>query len=204
MTVKDDQAPEAQICPARPPTDHYPTPPEMVRALLSVESFPGGCWEPCAGSGDMAAVLREAGHTVRATTIEAVVNKADRPRFRVQGGIDFLTQAETRHPNIITNPPFRIAEEIVRHALSLRPAKVSILLNMRFLASVGRTAGLFRSNPPARVWLFGDRTSMYPAGYDGPRGSSTENYCWIIWESPQRMTAPTLGFLLARDFKDQK
>jgi len=47
--------------PARPPTDHYPTPPEMVRALLSVESFSGGIWEPCAGSGDMAAVLREAG-----------------------------------------------------------------------------------------------------------------------------------------------
>ena len=32
--------------PRRVPNDFYPTPPEAVRALLSVESFEGSIWEP--------------------------------------------------------------------------------------------------------------------------------------------------------------
>ena len=53
----------------RPDDDFYPTPAECTRALLSVESFAGGIWECCAGMGDMAVVLREAGYTVTATTL---------------------------------------------------------------------------------------------------------------------------------------
>lgn len=33
--------------------DFYPTPPEMTRALLSVELFYGAIWEPACGDGAM-------------------------------------------------------------------------------------------------------------------------------------------------------
>lgn len=186
---------------AKPGLNHYPTPPEATRALLSVERFPGGIWEPCAGSGDMAAVLREAGYTVRATTVEAAKYDPKRPKFRVQGGVDFLDEVEASHPNIVTNPPYNRAEAILRHALSLGPAKVALFLNIKFLASETRARGLWREHPPARVWVVGDRVSMFPAEWDGARNSTTETHAWFVWELPQRQAMPGIGWLLAKDFK---
>ena len=49
--------------------DFYATPPEAVRALLSVENFSGTLWEPACGDGAIVNVLREAGHTVYATDL---------------------------------------------------------------------------------------------------------------------------------------
>lgn len=182
--------------------NHYPTPPEATRALLSVERFPGGIWEPCAGTGDMAAVLREAGYTVRATTIEAAKYDPKRPKFRVQGERDFLAEAETSHPNIVTNPPYNRAEEILRHALSLGPAKVALFLNLKFLGAECRVRGLWREFPPARVWVVGNRVSMFPADWEGERNSTTETHAWFVWELPQRIAAPAIGWVMAKDFAD--
>jgi hypothetical protein len=186
----------------KPGNNHYPTPPEATRALLSVEAFPGGVWEPCAGSGEMAAVLREAGCTVRATTLEEAQYDPRRPKHRVKGGVDFLGEAESAHPNIVTNPPYNRAEEIIRHALSLRPAKVAMLLNIGFLGAECRARGLWIEHPPARVWVIADRITMYPADYEGKKGSTNQTHAWFVWELPQRRGAPEIGWVLAKDFKD--
>lgn len=165
----------------RPDDDHhYPTPPEATRALLSAERFGGGIWEPCAGSGDMAAVLREAGYTVRATTLGAGRADRDAPKHRVIGDADFLAQPEFGAPNIVTNPPFKIAEAIIRHALDLRPVRLCLLMNLKFLGSIGRGKGLFRTNSPSRIWVFMDRITMYPAGYVGLRFTTTETMAWFV------------------------
>lgn len=50
--------------PRRVPHDFYPTPPEAVRALLSVETFEGSIWEPACGDGAISKVLLDAGHEV--------------------------------------------------------------------------------------------------------------------------------------------
>ncbi len=194
----------------RPDSDHYPTPPEAVRALLSVEAFPGGIWEPCAGTGDMAEVLREAGHTVRATTIEDVKNDPKRPKRRVVGGVDFLAKTETKHPNIITNPPYGklygekdrfAAEKMIRHAFGIGATKIAMLMNRKFYGSVGRARGLWVDCPLARIWEFADRLTMYPADYDGKKGTSTETYAWFVLEYPFQKVIPPCGLLIAGDFK---
>jgi hypothetical protein len=46
--------------PGRAAHDFYPTPPEAVRALLSVESFEGSIWEPACGDGAISRTLVEA------------------------------------------------------------------------------------------------------------------------------------------------
>lgn len=186
--------------PIRPDDDHYRTPAPATMALLRVEAFGGGIWEPCAGSGDMAAVLREAGHTVRATTIGAGLHDPKRPKHRVIGGVDFLRQTTLAHPNIVTNPPFGrprkgICEEIIRHAIALRPVKAAFYLDLTFLGGQERGRGLWADFPPARVWVLSDRVTMYPAGYDGPKGTTTQTTAWFVWEAPFLRRAPALGWV---------
>src|SRR5271163_3609203 len=56
-----------QPIPRRIPNEFYPTPPEAVRALLSVEAFDGSIWEPAVGEGAITKVLTEAVHEVVST-----------------------------------------------------------------------------------------------------------------------------------------
>ncbi len=182
----------------RPPDDHYPTPPEVTQALMSVEEFDGNVWEPCAGDGGMADVLR-AKYRVLATTIKPTGQCSC---FNGVGGdVDFLKQDGSISDNIITNPPFNISEAIIQHAISIEPIKIAMLLNIRFLGSRKRKEGLFKEHPPKRIWVFCDRPSMYPADWDGPRGTTTETFSWWIWEWPFEVQKPELGWLDSREFK---
>ena len=74
----------------------YPTPPEAVRALLSVESFDGSIQEPACGQGHISRALLAAGHEVVS---------ADLNDFGFgETGQDFLAQAE---PAPSTSSPTR-------------------------------------------------------------------------------------------------
>ena len=66
------------------PADHdfYPTPPEAVRALLSVEQFDGLIWEPACGDGAIAKELARHDHSVHPTDLI--------DRGYGIGGLDFL------------------------------------------------------------------------------------------------------------------
>ena len=96
---------------SRKATDLYPTPPEVTVALMRFLKLPAGTdiWEPARGQGDMVRALADCGMAVYGTDI--------------RDGIDFLT---TRQPGnapaadwIITNPPFSLADEFIRHAAGL-------------------------------------------------------------------------------------
>lgn len=189
--------------PARPADDAYWTPPEATRALLSVEAFAGVIWEPCAGGGWMAEVLREAGHKVRATTLLDDVDDDERPLRWVRGGIDFLADDpgdDWPICNIVTNPPYRHAEACIRRAIDLGAVKTCMLLDISFLGSQRRGAGLFADHPPARVWVMSSRVTMYPAGYEGPRGATTQTHAWFVWER-SRTGSPVIGWINPADFR---
>jgi hypothetical protein len=175
----------------RPTSDDYPTPPECTRALMSREAFGGPIWEPCAGEGVMADALREK-HKVFATTYQDTD-----PRFdaftSVLGGVDFLEQTTLRGSSIVTNPPYgylygkrdaQAAEKIIWHAISLKPTKLDCFLNLKFMASVRRKNGLFMQHPPARIYIFSDRPSLYPSGWEGKRTPTTETFAWFVWDWP--------------------
>lgn len=159
----------------RPKDDHYPTPPEVTRALLMNETFEGGIWEPCAGYGDMSNVLKEQ-YVVIATTLHE-------GRNGVAGGYDFFGFDKSIAPNIVTNPPYHCVNEFVIHALDLKPRKMALLLNINFLGSEKRRQLIFSKNPFARIVMLSNRVSFYPVGWEGARTSTTQNYAWFIWES---------------------
>jgi len=124
--------------------DFYPTPPEGTRALLSVEQFHGPIWEPACGEGDISRVLIEAGHDVVSTDL--MDRGYGTPR------VDFLMEWEPRAPNIITNPPFKNAEEFVRKALSLTTGKVAMLCRLAWLE--GKDRRPFLNQRPLRVYWY--------------------------------------------------
>ena len=72
----------------------------------------GTCRDPCCGSGDIAIVLERAGRKVVSTDLV--------DRGYSCGGIDFLRQETPLAAAIVTNPLFKHAEAMLRHAVAIR------------------------------------------------------------------------------------
>jgi len=147
--------------------DSYDTPAVAVHALLKAEALPTHIWEPAAGTGSIAKILRAAGHTVMATDITT--------------GVDFLM--EYRAPIgcecIVTNPPYKLVDEFVRHAIALVP-KVVMLLRFNFLEGIGRSDIV--DQHLARVHLFRNRLPMmHRKDWAGPKTTSMVAFAWFVW-----------------------
>lgn len=156
--------------------DLYETPAVAIEALLRIEDLPGTVWEPCTGRGSIARVLQAAGYSVITSDIIAY-------DFALDFTADFLatTQAPPGVEAIITNPPYRIADQFVRHALSLCPT-VIMLLRLAFLESVKR-APILDTGQLARVHVFARRLPMmHRDGWSGPRAASAIPFAWLIWD----------------------
>ena len=154
--------------------DLYQTPACAVEALLRVELLPLWVWEPAAGRGAIARVLRDAGHVVIASDLIDYGNLDFVRDFLAE--LKMLADCEA----ICTNPPFRCADAFVRHALDLAP-KVYLLLRLAFLESIRRT-DILEHRGLARVHIFRDRLPMlHRDGWDGPRASSAIAFGWFVW-----------------------
>ncbi len=160
--------------------DDFPTPPWATRGLIehvldNKSSFKNlSCLEPACGAGHMAKVLLEYFGEVRS---------ADAYSYGYADVRDFLTYPyETNAVDwVITNPPFRLAEEFVNHALRVARQGVAILARTVFLESVGRYQGIFQTTPPAKFAQFVERVPMVRGRLDGKATTAT-GYAWLVWE----------------------
>jgi hypothetical protein len=162
--------------------DLYETPSVAVEALLHVEQIPHRVWEPAAGRGAIVRVLRDHGHAVIASDVHDY------------GGLHFVRDflEEPKVPAgcdcILTNPPFRYAEEFVAHALDLSPL-VIMLLRLAFLESERRT-GILEGRGLAHVHVFRKRLPMmHRDGWEGRKANSGMAFCWMLWA--RGYTGPT-------------
>jgi hypothetical protein len=169
--------------------DLYETPQEATRALLEVETFTSAVWEPACGPGAIVNVLRETGHRVYATDLVAYGLPDS------ESGVDFLM--ERQQPGfyigaLVTNPPFKLANEFVTHALALGIPKVAMLLRLGFIESERRSA-ILDGGMLARVHVFRNRLPMMHRAGRGTQvaksNSSAMAFAWYIWE--QTHTGPT-------------
>ena len=122
-------------------------------------------------------MLREAGLYVHATDL------VDHGCPASESAVDFLL--EQRAPDgvdsIVTNPPFKLADQFVSHALHLVP-RVTMLLRLAFLESELRSPILDSGNL-ARVHVFKNRLPMmHRSGWAGPRASSSIPFAWFCWD----------------------
>jgi len=154
--------------------DLYETPSVAVEALLRVEKIPHRIWECAAGRGAIARVLREHGHAVIAGDIFDY------------GGLHFVGDflAQERMPAgceaIVSNPPFKIVEPFVAHALELAPLVV-MLLRLAFLESE-RRCGTLEGRGLARVHVFRKRLpTMHRDQWAGRKANSGMAFAWFVW-----------------------
>lgn len=167
--------------------DDFPTPPWATRALIEHVLGPDkvkglNCLEPACGRGYMAKPLGEYFEQVDA---------ADAYDYGFAPIRDFLTfPYETMsHDWVITNPPFRLAEDFVLRSLTVARKGVAILARTVFLESVGRYNSIFREQPPTIFAQFCERVPMIKGRVD-PKASTATGYAWFVWEkdcSDQRL-----------------
>ncbi len=155
----------------RPELDFYPTPRRGTTALLEVESFVGDVWECACGDGMMSKVLEEK-YKVISTDIE--------PRGYGEQK-DFLLSSDLLAPNIITNPPFVIAQEFAEHALGLGCKKLALLCKLAFLEGVSRSAWL-ETTPLKAVYVFKRRLKFTRNGDENIKGGGMIAFAWYVWE----------------------
>jgi len=166
--------------------DLYPTWPAATRAMLGVETFNGAIWEPACGEGDMSRELEGAGYEVVSTDLVE--------RGYGEARVDFLMEWETRAPNIVTNPPFKMAQDFVSHALKLTTGKVAMFLRLAFLEGVER-GEWFPRTPLARVWVMSRRVPMQRGRLsEAGDGHGVIAFAWFVWEHGYN-GAPVLGWL---------
>jgi len=159
-------------------TDFYPTPPEATIALLQKLQIPkdSWIWEPACGNGMMAETMRMAGwRFVYATNLHD------------QGygipHIDFL-QVERKPTGmewIVTNPPFKLAEDFIEHAHGMlqNMRGFALLLKCQFWHAKKRVA-LFRKCKPTYVWNLSWRPDFL---FGGRGGRPTIEVQWNVWIS---------------------
>lgn len=179
---------------ARKAADLYPTPPEVTVALMRFLKLPGETvvWEPARGQGDMVRALADCGMAVYGTDI--------------RDGIDFLT---TRQPGnapaagwIITNPPFSLADEFIRHAAEIGKP-FAMLLKAQYWHAAKR-AQLFREIPPSYVLPLTWRPDFLFKERDGKKGASPlMDVMWCVWLTPQMQGVQTVFKPLMRPEKEK-
>ena len=81
---------------------------------------------------------------------------------------------------IITNPPFRLAEQFANRALEFAMDGVALLCRLQWLEGGSRYTGLFEKTPPTKVLVFCDRVAMVKGRYD-PDATTATAYAWFIW-----------------------
>ena len=165
--------------------DLYETPPVAVAALLRCERLPSRLWEPACGHGNIVDVLRTHGHEVIGSDL------VDYGRPDCFWRRDFLLERKVPDgcEGIVTNPPFKLAEEFVAHAIDLCP-RVAMLLRLAFFeAGAGPTkkAVLRRyvldEHPPARIHCFRRRLPMmHRENWKGRKANSGMAFCWMFWD----------------------
>src|SRR5690242_20307770 len=123
----------AQRVEAADSPDDFPTPPWATRALCEyllskAELASETCLEPACGRGYMTRPLAE---------YFAEVESADAYHYGFAPVRDFLSYPYEAgsHDWVITNPPFRLAEEFILRALTVARKGVAILARTVFLES---------------------------------------------------------------------
>ena len=181
--------------------DNFPTPPWATRALIEHiigrENVRGmTCLEPACGQGHMSRPLKE---------YFASVQSSDAYYYGFGPTRDFLLHPfeALSHDWVITNPPFRLAEEFVDRALTVARVGVAMLARTVFLESVGRYEDLFSRRPPAKFAQFSERVPMVKGRLDR-KASTATGYAWFVWEkqwagAPALMWVPPCRKALERD-----
>lgn len=156
------------VLPDRRAYDFYPTPRPFVEAVLQHVTFPAvpKVLDPGAGEGVWGQVLKAYYPKAHVTGVELrdIPPAKDYDQW-IQA--DFLSlNPEPLYHLVIGNPPYKIANQVVKRGLEfLRPdGQMVLLLRLAYLEGVHRGKTLYQQNPPFKVLVSSKRISFYGNG----------------------------------------
>jgi hypothetical protein len=160
--------------------DAYMTPKWCVRRLLEV-------WQPHGTSGILVEPAVGTGNIVRAIGTEQfawltydIREVPSVGEMHVTGDFLEVVSHGTDAEAVITNPPYCLAEEFVRHSRALFPrADLVFLLRIAFLASAVRLP-LWRDLGTPDLYVLPNRPSFTGGGTD------SADYAWFRWPDGKR------------------
>lgn len=168
--------------------DFFPTPPFATRALCEdvlIRRLGGlghalksqSVWDPCAGEGHMAEVLREYFGQLYASDVHDY-GKGYAVGSFVGQGLDIA-----RHPGkpdwIIFNSPFNLAEEFLERAIAEAKVGVAALLRTVFIETDARYS-FYQRHPLTLFAPFAERVAMTKGVWD-PDASTATSYSWFVF-----------------------
>lgn len=160
--------------------DDYATPGWVTKALLDVDPyFPGPIWECAPGDGHMVRTLQERGHTVAQTSMDFLSSTIPLDAAR----------------SIITNPPYVLATQFIRHALQMmmpRHGKVAMLLPMAFDCAGGRRDLFGECKYFSAKYVLTKRIRW--ANIEQKAAGPSQNHAWFVWDWAHT-DLPTIGYL---------
>jgi hypothetical protein len=174
---------------ARHPQDWYVEPHWCSARLFEAEAFSGAILDPSCGTGRIVEAAHRAGYVATGADLvrRSPVCVAEE---------DFLASSEPAD-NIVTNPPFAVADQYARHALMLARHKVALLLPTKWMNAASRSAWL-ETTPLATVWLLAPRPSMPPGTVieaGAKAGSGTVDFAWFVWDHARQPGHPVIRWL---------
>lgn len=156
----------------REANDYYATEPRVIKELFSVEEFTNLIWECACGEGHLSEAMKSEGKEVISTDLIA----------RGYGGcdVDFLIQTSGYDCDIVTNPPYKFAQEFCEKAIDLCKNKTAMFLKLTFLEGQKRRK-FFDKYPPKVIYVYSSRRKCALNGNFADTGSSASCYAWFVW-----------------------
>ena len=157
----------------RQENDYYATEPKAVELLLEKETFSINLLEPSCGEGHISKVLSEHGYNVTSSDLIS----------RGYGDTKNFFDYNNFNGNIITNPPYKVALDFVKHSLEIIPdgKKVAMFLELQFLEGKARKE-FYKTNPPKKIYVASGRLNCAKNGEFEKYPSSAAAYAWFVWE----------------------
>ena len=178
----------------RPEDDFFETPKEATCAMLAHIKIPEDVtlWECAAGYGKISKILEKVHNKVLSTELS-------KDRYGI-GGVDFLLDGEKYKPEgrfwIVTNPPFKYANDFIRKAFAYGAERVICLLRFNYCESGKVREDILGGGHLLRVLLMKERLSMAPYGWKGKVPKATQNHAWFVFD--KNFNAPEKSEFIVR------
>lgn len=174
----------------REENDFYATNPKAMELALPYLENLGlskNVWECACGKGHLAEVLKKNGYKVTCTDL------IDRGYGEVK---DFLKANGSYGLDVLTNPPFKLAEKFVEKGMELITTghKVCLFLKVQFLESKQRYK-LFKKYPLKTLLVYSERQQCARDAEFEKYTATTQCYCWFVFEKGYK-GKPTIDWII--------
>ena len=173
----------------RAKNDFYATDPIALKSLIDDcgVKFSSTVLEPCAGNGHLSEVLKEYGYDVISKDLE-------QREYPLDGTWDFLKTGEKYDCDIVTNPPYKYAEDFVVKGLDMIPQdkSVYVFVKLQFLEGKSRRISLYNNKYLRQVWVSTKRIKCGLNGDFSSISSSAVCYAWMRFSKSDKDKKATI------------